>query len=259
MNQISSAEVATKIECIQPVNCQVWLDFDGTVTRQDVIDELLQRYSIDDSWKTFEQRWQAGLIGSRQCLEAQFDLLRISQEELDSFLDRVELDTGFFSLLMLLNSLAVPVAILSDSVDMFIMRILRRHGIKDVPIRSNTMVRHSLGIELCCPYSDPKCECEAAHCKCSSIRAIGDPRRRSIYIGDGISDLCPAGKADLVFARGALSQRLEKNSLKFIRYSNLNEVTEVLRDVWSGREFAARKVSSVCKTSGEIADAGKTF
>jgi 2,3-diketo-5-methylthio-1-phosphopentane phosphatase len=241
------------------VNCQVWLDFDGTITRRDVIDELLQRYSIDDSWKTFEQQWQASLIGSRQCLEEQFDLIRISQDELDNFLDGVELDTGFFSLLMLLNSLAVPVAILSDSVDVFIMRILQRHGVKNVPVRSNTMVRHSLEIELCCPYGDPKCECGAAHCKCSSIRAIGDPKRKSIYIGDGISDLCPARKADLVFAKGALSQCLEKNSLKFIRYSNLNEVSQVLQNAWSGRKFTVREISRVRRADGKTADAGKTF
>jgi 2-hydroxy-3-keto-5-methylthiopentenyl-1-phosphate phosphatase len=259
MNQISSMEAVTKIGRIQPANCQVWLDFDGTVTRKDVIDELLQRYSIDDSWKTFEQQWQAGLIGSRQCLKEQFGVIRISQDELDNFLDGVELDTGFFSLLTLLNSLAVPVVILSDSVDAFIMRILQRHGIKDVPIRSNTMVRHSLGIELCCSYSDPKCECGAAHCKCSSIRAVGDPRRKSIYIGDGISDFCPAQKADLVFAKGALSQRLEKNSLKFIRYSNLNEVSQILRNAWSSREFTVREVSSIRSTGGKTADAEKTL
>jgi len=243
MNRIISIKVA-KQTGLEPVNYQVWLDFDGTITRQDVIDELLQRYSINDSWKAVEQRWQAGLIGSRQCLEKQLDLIRILQEELDNFLNGIELDTSFFSLLSLLSEFEVPVAILSDSIDVFIRHILQRHGMQDIPIRSNTMVRHGLGIELCCPYGDQKCDCGAAHCKCASIRAIGDPKRKSIYIGDGLSDLCPAGKADLVFARGALAQCLEKNSLKFFRYSNLNEVAEILRDVWSGREFAARPQAS---------------
>lgn len=224
----------------KPVNYQVWLDFDGTITTQDVIDELLRNYSVNDSWKLIEQQWQAGLIGSRQCLEEQLDLIRISQQELNSLLNRIELDTGFSSLLSLLEKYNVPVAILSDSIDVFIRHILQRHGIPEIPFRSNTMVRQHQKIKLQCPYTSPKDDCKAAHCKCDSIKAIGVAKRKSIYIGDGLSDLCPAEKADLVFAKGALAESLEKNAVKFIPYSNLNEVTQFLRETWAGGEFATR-------------------
>jgi 2-hydroxy-3-keto-5-methylthiopentenyl-1-phosphate phosphatase len=239
MSRIISIEVA-KQAGLQPVNYQVWLDFDGTITRQDVIDELLQRYSINDSWKAVERRWQAGLIGSRQCLEEQLDLIRISQVELDSFLNGIELDTGFFSLLSLLNEYDVPAAILSDSIDVFIGHILQRQGIHNIPVRSNTMERRDSKIKFYCPYGDTKRVCKAAHCKCASIKTLGDERRKSVYIGDGLSDLCPAEKADLIFAKGVLAQSLGKKAIKFIQYSTLDEVAKVLRKTWSGGEFAAR-------------------
>ena len=38
---------------------------DGTITRTDVLDELIRRYAIDNSWHAVEADWQAGRIGSR--------------------------------------------------------------------------------------------------------------------------------------------------------------------------------------------------
>ena len=35
-----------------PARSQLWIDFDGTITRQDVLDELIRRYAADDSWKS---------------------------------------------------------------------------------------------------------------------------------------------------------------------------------------------------------------
>src|SRR2546423_5439290 len=77
---------------------QVWIDFDGTLAGRDVLDDLIRRFSIDDSWKMIEERWQAGLIGSRQCLEQQLALLDLSNEELNGFLDSVPLDPGAVNL-----------------------------------------------------------------------------------------------------------------------------------------------------------------
>lgn len=224
-----------------PENYQVWLDFDGTITKQDVIDELLNRYAVNESWKAVEQQWQEGLIGSRQCLKEQLDLIRISQVELDNLLEEIEMDKGIFSLLLLLNEYEVPAVILSDGAETFINRILQRQGIHNIAVRSNTIVHRDSKIEFSCPYNDPKCQSKAAHCKCASIKAIGSPERKSIYIGDGLSDLCPAGKADMVFAKGALAEVMEKKNMKFIRYSNLNEVAEVLRKSWSAQETASTK------------------
>ena len=65
---------------------QVWLDFDGTLTRRDVLDDLIVRYARDESWKLIEERWQAGLIGSRQCLSEEFALLDVSHGELWAFI-----------------------------------------------------------------------------------------------------------------------------------------------------------------------------
>jgi 2,3-diketo-5-methylthio-1-phosphopentane phosphatase len=219
----------------QPQTAQVWIDFDGTITRRDVLDDLIALCAADDSWKEIERQWQAGEIGSRQCLEAEFALLRIDDEALDRFLDRVVLDPGLIPLLNLLESFRVPAAVVSDGVDSFIQRVLLRHGVRNLRVRANSIKRDGLAMSLRCPHGSASCESAAAHCKCSSIRTLSQAsRNQSIYIGDGRSDLCPARKADVVFAKGALAKTLLAEGKPFRPFETLLDVTAALSGAWSG-------------------------
>jgi 2-hydroxy-3-keto-5-methylthiopentenyl-1-phosphate phosphatase len=216
-----------------PYAAQVWIDFDGTLAGRDVLDDLIRNFSRDDSWKMIEERWQAGLIGSRQCLEQQLALLDLSNEELGNFLDSVPLDPGAVALLKFLEKHDVPAAILSDGVDRFIRRIIRRHGITKLAIRSNTITRKGRSMELHCPHSNANCSSASAHCKCGSAEAIGDASRGTIYIGDGRSDLCASRKADFVFAKNVLARLLDEEGIPYVRYATLADVQHVLSTAWT--------------------------
>ncbi|MCE5230762.1 MtnX-like HAD-IB family phosphatase [bacterium] len=211
---------------------QVWIDFDGTITEWDMIDELVERYAVDDSWRAIEAAWHAGRIGSLECLRGIFDLIRISDEDLNACLDGGRLDPGAAALFGRLAAWQVPVTILSDGVDWFISRLLARAGIRNVCVRANTIRRHGDRMELVCPYRNPECEADAAHCKCGSMQALGLPGRRSIYIGDGRSDVCGARRSDVVFAKSALAACLEKEGRPFIPFRTLEDVDEALAVAW---------------------------
>jgi len=215
-----------------PEQSQVWLDFDGTITRRDLLDDLILRYSVDDSWKQIERLWQAGEIGSRQCLEGQFALVRISDADLKKFVSEVELDPGLLPLLELLDKFSVPRAIVSDGIDQFIRQTMQRHNI-DIPIRSNAIERTGLEMKLLCPHNSHKCVSAAAHCKCSSMTALGKAQRRSIYVGDGRSDLCPARQSQIVFAKGNLAQSLSIENRPFQRFTTLLDVKDALERQWA--------------------------
>ena len=212
---------------------QVWIDFDGTITRRDVLDDLIQRYAVSDSWKLIEERWQAGIIGSRACLIQEFDLIRIAKAELADFLEGVAVDPGLNRLLDTLRRYRVPVAILSDGIDHFIRAVLARNGIIDLPIRSNTLVHSGKRLSLRCPHASDSCECAAAHCKCASAQELLQIGRKTIYIGDGRSDLCPSRKSNAVFAKAALAKALTREALPFTPFVTLNDVAETLEAAWS--------------------------
>jgi 2-hydroxy-3-keto-5-methylthiopentenyl-1-phosphate phosphatase len=212
---------------------QVWLDFDGTMTTSDLLDELVAGFSRNDSWKIIEERWRAGLIGSRDCLEQEFALLDISRRDLRTQLGRVALDPGAAALLALLERLAVPVVILSDGVESFIRAILRRSGVKAPAIRANG-VEHAGGrLTLRPRHAGLNPPCRAAHCKCDSMCSLGRPGRRAVYVGDGLSDLCAARRADVVFAKGALAAALDREQRPFIQFSTLEDVRTTLLWGWA--------------------------
>lgn len=218
---------------------QVWLDFDHTLTRQDVLDELIARYAVDESWREIEHRWERGEIGSRECLGGQLDLVRIAPAQLKALLDGIVLDPGALRLFKVLESERVPVVVLSDCIDQFIQRILGRHGLGRVPVRANAAAIRADRVELLCPHANPRCTSAAAHCKCASIDALGRPDRRSLYVGDGRSDLCAARKADLVFAKGVLADCLDKESRRYVRYATLNGVADLLEAAWVAPSLSA--------------------
>jgi len=233
MNNMILVKERNYLDCLpEAMDAQLWIDFDGTITKKDTLNELIENYSIDNSWELIEQRWAAGHIGSRQCLEEEFALLRIPKDELHTAIERIEIDKGIIKLLKIAKSHSLTVAILSDGVDFFINQILKNNGITDVAIRSNSIEYTEPRLKLICPNTNPKCRVGSAHCKCSSIAALGDSDKKSIYIGDGRSDLCAARHSEFVFAKETLASCLEKEGINFYEFNDLTEIADILTDSW---------------------------
>lgn len=222
---------------------QVWIDFDGTITACDVLDELIEQFSVDQSWMRLESEWAAGRIGSFECLTGEFDQVRITGDGLRRFLESIPIDPGAGELLRLLERFSVPYAILSDGVDQFIRNILLRLGITGAIVRSNSVSHVGEHLKLECPHRRGDCDVAAAHCKCASARSLLKTGRKSVYIGDGRSDLCPARKADLVFAKGSLAGHLRDERRPFIPFESLFDVAAVLAARWSCEESDAESIA----------------
>lgn len=214
--------------------CHVWIDFDGTITAIDMLDELIRRHAADDSWRAAEVDWQAGRIGSRACLSRQFAAVRATDDDLDRLIADVPLDPGVAALFALLATAAVPTTVVSDGIDRFIAPLLARAGVSHVPVRSNRIARDGPSLSLVCPHGSDDCRSAAAHCKCSSIAALtAHDRDRHIYIGDGRSDLCPARQCDVVFAKGTLAANLTAEERLFVPFDTLDDVAAVLCAEWT--------------------------
>lgn len=225
---------------ISPRDCQIWIDFDGTISSKDTLDELIKNFSIDDSWLLAEEQWSKGLIGSRQCLEKEFALLRITPDTLNDFLSKMKIDMGLFQILNLCEKWSIPITVVSDGIDLFITKILNSNGVFNLTIRSNTIIHEDNRITLVCPHHDSTCGVKAAHCKCSSMRELGIPGKHNIYIGDGRSDLCPARHADIVFAKNALANCLRKEGIPFTEFHDLGYVADSLSETWKHSVSVAR-------------------
>jgi 2-hydroxy-3-keto-5-methylthiopentenyl-1-phosphate phosphatase len=90
----------------------VFLDFDGTITRRDATDAILEAFA-DRRWLDVEEAWITGRIGSRDCLAAQMDLVTATRDQVDQLLDGIDVDPGFRSLLDGCEAKSLPVHIIS--------------------------------------------------------------------------------------------------------------------------------------------------
>lgn len=218
---------------LQTPKAILFLDFDGTITRSDAVDAILEVYA-DPEWLTVEAEWRAGRLGSRDCLQAQMGLVRASRQQLDSLLDEIEIDQGLTSLLELCAAHDIPAHIISDGFDYCIRRIL---------FRANKRV-HSLlrGGRVCAgrleargnlwrtefPFFQQTCAHGCATCKPAVMRLLNRANAPAIFVGDGLSDKYAVESADLVFAKNALAAYCSENSVEHTSYNTLGDVAQHL-------------------------------
>lgn len=78
------------------------------------------------------------------------------------------------------------------------------------------------------PYANEACS-RCGTCKSGILESCRADYGTILYVGDGYSDLCPAGKADLVFAKGILWTRLSAKARKGVRkYRSFRDVKHFL-------------------------------
>ena len=221
-------------ETISPI---LFLDFDGTISQRDVIDQILEEFA-DDRWLEIEEQWVKGKIGSRECLRKQFALVKASPEELNEYLDTLELDEGFLPLMQFCRDSDVAVHIVSDGFENYIRRMIQKvapnsHLIENVKIWSNRLIPYGKNrwrTEF--PYFEKVCADGCATCKPAVMRlnnSIGAP---CVFVGDGLSDRFAAQIADIVFAKKKLSEFCLQNQIAQTAYHNLKQVAESLDEAF---------------------------
>ncbi len=207
---------------------QILCDFDGTIATKDVTDTLLERFALD-GWEEIETSWKAGLIGSRDCMARQVELLRADKAMLDAALDEIEIDPGFPAFVALCRREGLPLTVVSDGLDYAIRRILTRHGLGDLPIVANHLEQVAEDrYRLSFPYANAGCAKGSGTCKCKVGEGLTAGGAMSLLVGDGTSDMCAAGSVDLVFAKDKLLSYCREEGLPVVAYRDFANATRQL-------------------------------
>ena len=207
------------------VKCRLLVDFDGTIASVDTTDLLLERFAAP-AWRDIEEDWKAGRIGSRECMVRQIDLLRASPADMDQFVAGIEIDPGFPKFVALCTRLGHSIAVISDGLDLTVEAVLRRYNL-DLAFSANHL--QWCGKDrwrLTFPHARSDCQALSGNCKCAVTTEA--PRELSIVVGDGRSDFCVAGRADLVLAKGALLDDCRHRHLPHLAFADFAEATNIL-------------------------------
>jgi 2,3-diketo-5-methylthio-1-phosphopentane phosphatase len=206
----------------------VLCDFDGTISTSDVTDTLLEAFG-KPGWREIEAEWLAGRIGSRVCMQQQIACLDASKEELDEAIDAIGVDDAFAAFVDAIATHGWELSIVSDGLDYAIKRILRRHRLPALPFYANRLTQTGeRSWKLDSPYADPACCSASGMCKCAFARRAQAARNKVLMIGDGRSDFCVAGCADLVLAKGSLIAHCLGECLPHAPISGFSDATSMI-------------------------------
>ncbi len=203
------------------------LDFDGTVSRQDVGFSILNEFSTG-SWEDIDREFLEGRIGSPEAYRRIFRIMRLDKDKLREYLQRIDsIDPAFQEFYQLLRGKGWEAAILSDGFGFYIRELLNRKGIKDIPVYSNELCFKEGSIELNTPFSVEWCD-ECGTCKLEILRRYKKRYDRVIYVGDGYSDRCAIEEADDVFSRRTLWRICASKNIDSWYFHNFQDIAQVL-------------------------------
>jgi 2-hydroxy-3-keto-5-methylthiopentenyl-1-phosphate phosphatase len=202
----------------------VFCDFDGTVTLEDTLVLLLDRFgrprSGGSGWRTIED--DPDLPEIRK-LQAEMDLLRITWPRALEYLHTVvRLRDGFREFHDLLRARDIPLRLVSGGFVEIIEAFLPRAEFPGVEILANR-VRITDGRWVVLPADSPRITRACNHCKTWHLGT--HPGAALVYIGDGSTDFCPAGQVPLVFARDSLARHLEQTGQDWQPYETFHDIT----------------------------------
>ncbi|RYD04219.1 hypothetical protein N752_15355 [Desulforamulus aquiferis] len=204
-----------------------FVDFDGTITVKDTCDMLIEGNN-NPKLQHINELWERKQISTPECSRLLFKEMNLARDAIKVLIRDVEVDPFFATFLGLCKANDFSVAVVSDGYDMIIKGVLEKEKL-EVPFYSNSLnyIDEFLA-EF--PYFNNSCG-RCGTCKTELLEGLSHPGIKRVYIGDGMSDFCPASHCELVFAKGKLKDYCINNDISFKPYDSFRDII-----VWLQRE-----------------------
>jgi 2-hydroxy-3-keto-5-methylthiopentenyl-1-phosphate phosphatase len=212
---------------------KAFIDFDGTITTVDVGDTMFETFGGTACLRSIEE-YRNEKISAVECFRQEcLSCGVVDKEHLDEFLDNQPIDTSFAEFVEFCKARGIECAVLSDGMDYYIERILRRHTMSSVNYYSNHLDllpvdgTRMVMFQPSFPHTDETC-CRCACCKRNYILTHAADDDIIVYIGEGYSDRCPVRYADIVFAKDELLNYCRTENISYFEYTSFRDITDRL-------------------------------
>jgi 2-hydroxy-3-keto-5-methylthiopentenyl-1-phosphate phosphatase len=206
----------------------LFIDFDGTITTVDVGSRVFTRFSGGKNADVVE-RWIRREVTSIECLTEEARLMNAERREVVEFVRQFAVDPGFHRLMDLCRENRIDITVVSDGLDVYIREILNREGYTGMKVMSNISRFSGDTLQVEFPHRHESCGF-CGNCKGAAIRNHLRPGHKSIFVGDGYSDLCAIDAADYLFAKADLASYLARSGKSFLPFGSLHEVADRISD-----------------------------
>lgn len=220
---------------------KIFVDFDGTITTQDVGEALFNRFGEIEKVDVVVKQLLNDEISSRDCWTQLCNSVgKISKDEVDSFINTMEIDNFFAGFYNYCNANGSQLYVLSDGFDYYIEKIFSKEGLTPVKFFANKLVISPDGKMIpSFPYYDSACQ-SSANCKRNHIINNSGDDEFTVYIGDGNSDKYTIDYCDFIFAKDDLLKHCERNRISYFPFNNFSDVKKRMEILHSKRNLKKR-------------------
>jgi 2-hydroxy-3-keto-5-methylthiopentenyl-1-phosphate phosphatase len=207
---------------------KLFVDFDGTVTTQDVGNAFFRRFG-GPACDGLVRDYRDGKMSAQECFRGETAAIgRLPLAEAETFLREQQISPGFATFVEFCRARGIEFHIVSDGLDYYVGRILALNGIDGVSVFANTLTlsgaeEGSAKLTVSFPYGAAECD-RCACCKRNIILTRAGEDDVIGYIGEGFSDRCAAQYADIVFAKDELQKYCQQENISYYLYNDFHDV-----------------------------------
>jgi 2-hydroxy-3-keto-5-methylthiopentenyl-1-phosphate phosphatase len=206
----------------------IQLDFDGTVTEEDVSFLLLDEFA-GSRWRKYLEEYASGKISVADFSKTVFGMIKADEETSTDFVlnsPRVRVRPGLKEFIDYCKNKRIKVIIVSHGLTFYIGAILSNLGIEGLEIHAAENVFSPDGMKV--RYLGPDGRELEAGFKEAYTDMLKQKGYQVVYIGDGNSDIYPSRKADYVCATAQLLARCREEKLKCYPFDNFYDVIKII-------------------------------
>lgn len=237
----------TKCEQLCSADEVVACDFDGTITHQDVCDQILATFANGD-WQAVGKSYEEGAISHEEMTTRFIEMLAVSPEELELFIKRnIKVREDFHDFISACKRLGIMPILISSGWDFYIKTLLNDlnvvfpKSLEDLSNQQNDCIpvicnhirfdEASASWEVEFPFLGSQ---QSMPDKTTIINYLRDQGVKNIIaIGDGLSDRGMAMAADLVFSRDMLTEYCKGQGIETVKFDTFGEIESAIKDIKS--------------------------
>jgi 2-hydroxy-3-keto-5-methylthiopentenyl-1-phosphate phosphatase len=208
----------------------VQIDFDGTVTMEDVSYFLLDTYA-GDRWRQYLEDYIEGRISVGAFNREAFRMVKADRRTMTNLILKTDVNIrpGFKELADYCLQREYKVIIVSNGLLFYIEIILEKLGIGGIEIHASESEFSPEGMRV--KYLGPEGHELEEGLKEAYTRQLTEQGYDVVYIGDGLSDIYPARRARHVFATGDLLRLCRAEGIECRPFSDFYDVIEGLKEL----------------------------
>ena len=220
---------------------KIFLDFDGTITRNDVGEEIFRKFYDEKIVSKIVGDLLTDRISSRECWESLCESALINdKKKFDNFILSQEIEPTLNRFVEYCEANSFEIFILSDGFNYYIDKILRRENLSRLKVFSNKLLLNDDGKLIpYFPYYNADCR-SSANCKRNHIIENSGEDDYTVFIGDGNSDIEAIQYVDFIFAKDELLKYCEIQRITYFPFKNFDDVITRLSELTSKKRLKKR-------------------